>query len=403
MVNEAMMFDADILDLAVRYRHETHAEPELSCREFKTQHRLRTILEAAGAQDIFDAFGTGLVVDVHGSVSSTPGCTIGFRGDIDALPIQEQRPDLDYQSTIPGVMHACGHDTHSAIALAIALQLLRDRDSFSGTARFWFQPAEEAEPLGGRAFMNEGWLEGVDAAIGIHVNPDIQAGKIGVLPGVVNCSSDEWSMTIYGQSSHGGKPHEGVDAVVIAASIVGEIQTIVARTKDPNTPLVITVGTIHGGTATNIVADQVSLGGTIRAMDEGVRSHAHIALDRIAKAYSNIYETRVELEIELGEPPIRNDPAMCAVIRRATEVALGADALIQANRWTASDDFGFYTDAMPGVYYWYGCRNEELGNVAMLHHPKFGVADCDMVKAAKVGLNAMYLAFEEIAALKAHK
>ena len=294
------------------------------------------------------------------------------RADLDALPIQEET-GLEYASRNVGVMHACGHDSHVAMAYAAAVSLARRRDRFAGTVRFIFQPAEEAEPLGGRAMVEEGHIDDVDAVIGIHVDPSIEAGKIGVRAGPFAASADELDITVHGKAGHGGRPHEGVDAIAIAAGIVQELQKIPARQKDPAVPLVISIGRISGGTVRNIIAGEVVMEGTIRTMDESVRAFAHERIEAIATALARAHGGGAEVVIRRGEPVLENDPAMVALVKAAGDDVGGEGTVLDVAPWTAADDFAFYTKVKPCVYFRLGVGNAAKGCVHGLHHPAFRI------------------------------
>ncbi|MFP6745016.1 MAG: amidohydrolase, partial [Alphaproteobacteria bacterium] len=242
------VLDNSVVDRMIELRRAIHQNPELSHRENATSALVRDELEAAGIGPIREVAGTGLIVDIAGSndVGPTGGPTLAIRADLDALPITEQT-GLPFASRNAGVMHACGHDSHTAMVLAAALTLKATPESFAGTARIIFQPAEEAEPLGGRAVIADGHLDDVDGVIGIHVDPAMDTGRIGVRTGAFASSADELDIRVLGTAAHGAKPHQGVDAIVVAAALVGQLQSVVSRNRDPAELLIITLGTIDGG------------------------------------------------------------------------------------------------------------------------------------------------------------
>ena len=242
----------DIIDAVIATRRQMHRFPELSNEEAETTALLRRELTSAGLTDIRPVGHTGVVTDVQGS---SPGRTVAVHADIDALPITEQT-QLSFASENRGVMHACGHDVHAATVLGVALAVQRERDSFPGTLRFVFQPAEEREPLGARAVIAGGFLEGVSAIVALHVSPDFDTGTVALRPGTAMASSDEFEIVVRGRSSHAGWPNVGRDAIATLAAIIQESQKIVSRRMNPRTPLVINFGKIVGGTAANVVADE---------------------------------------------------------------------------------------------------------------------------------------------------
>ncbi len=377
--------DGDILDRMIEVRRAIHQFPELSNREAETSALVRRELEAAGIGPIREVAGTGLIVEIPRA--GTSGRGLAIRADLDALPITE-RTGLPYASKNSGVMHACGHDSHTAMVLAAALSLARAPDGLGGTARFIVQPAEEAEPLGGRAAVAGGHHDGVDGVVGIHVDPAIEAGRIGVRAGPFAASSDELDITVFGKAAHGAKPHEGVDAIVAAAALVGELQTIASRNRDPAEPLVITLATIEGGAIRNILADEVRLTGTIRTMSEAVRDMAHGRIRALCDGLAAAYGARTEVAIREGEPVLVNDAAMVELINAAAADVAGPDCAFAAEPWTASDDFAFYSQVRPSVYFRLGVGNPDKGCVHALHHPEFRLDEDAMTLGATVLVRA---------------
>lgn len=369
--HESRQMEKDILERMIEIRRHLHRYPELSNAEAKTQAYLRAALEKEGITGIRDVAGHGLAVDIVGGKAKS-NRKVAIRADIDALPIIEES-GVDFASVNPGVMHACGHDAHSAMVFATAAHLHRTRDSFGGTVRLIFQPAEEAEPLGGRRVVEEGLLDDVDGAIGIHVDPYTQSGKIAVGSGPYTLACDIFDATVTGVSAHAAKPSEGVDAIAAACAMVGEIQKIVAREVDPYEPLVISITGIEGGGAYNIIADKVHLKGTIRSGSEAVRIKAQRRLCEILQGVAQSHQAQVELKIIRGEPPVVNDAELTQIVSDSAAAQFGDENVLSAPGWTAADDFGFYSEKRPSVYFRLGIRSEEQGSVYPLHHPKFRV------------------------------
>src|SRR5262249_49419714 len=282
----------------------------------------------------------------------------------------------------PGVMHACGHDAHSAMVFATAAHLHRMRESFGGTVRLIFQPAEEAEPLGGRRVVEEGLLDDIDGAIGIHVDPYTPTGKIAVGTGPYTLACDIFDAIVTGSSAHAAKPSEGVDAIAAACAMVSEIQKIVARETDPFDPLVISITGIEGGGAYNVIADKVHLKGTIRSGSEATRLKAQRRLGEILKGVARSHQAKVDLKIISGEPPVVNDAELTQIVSDSAAASFGDASVLKAPGWTAADDFGFYSENRPSVYFRLGIRNEEAGAVYALHHPKFRVDEAALPMGA---------------------
>lgn len=353
-------------------RHAMHREPELSNQERKTQGRILAILDRFGITGAQSFHKTGVYVDIVGSASGE-GRSIAVRGDIDALPIQEAREDLPYRSQVPGVMHACGHDMHASIALGTALAFSRMRHNFAGKVRVFFHPAEEAEPVGGRSVESDALLQGFDYAIGFHVSPDLPAGTFGAKEGAVTKSADQFRLTFTGTMSHGAAPYKGVDAITIAAAFINEVQKVVSREMPPDDGAVVTIGTIHGGEASNIICPSVALEGTIRTKSAQRRSLLTQRITEIAAGVATMHRGHADCVISTGEPPVVNDAELVGSFRHLVSETVGKDHF-QADRTAdGSDDFGFYSAQIPAIYFWFGSR--ETGNESGLHTPTFGVSD----------------------------
>ncbi len=372
----------DILEHMVGMRRHLHMHPELSNEEHATQRYLLERMRAEGIQTARTAAGTGVVVDVTGDRQLSNRC-VAMRADIDALPIKEDT-GLDFASRNPGVMHACGHDAHTAMAFAAMLALHRRRDTFGGTVRFIFQPAEEAEPLGGRRIVEEGHLDGVEAAIGIHVDPYLETGHVAVGAGPYTLASDIFDIVLKGTSAHAAKPHEGVDALAVGCSLVGELQKLVSRETGPFDPLVLSVTRFHAGQSYNVLADEVAISGTIRSGRDATRARALRRLEQVTDAVAAAYGIAAQVTVVRGEPPVVNDAAMVAVVSDAVNESLGANALIIAPGWEAADDFGFYSQKVPSVYFRLGVRDPEAAEAYPLHHPRMNVDERALALGASV-------------------
>ncbi|MCK1333277.1 amidohydrolase [Bradyrhizobium sp. CW9] len=360
-------------DAVIELRHDMHREPELSNAEWKTQERIRAALQRFGLVDAKTFHNTGLYVDIEGRASG-PKRAVAVRGDIDALPIQETRDDLPFSSQIKGVMHACGHDVHGSIALGTALALHRLRDNFAGKVRVFFQPAEEAEPLGGRTVQEEKLLDGFDRAVGFHVSPGIPAGMFGAQEGAVTKSADQFKLTITGKMAHGASPHNGIDAITIAAAFVNEVQKVVSREMPVDDGAVVTIGTIHGGEATNIICPSVVMEGTIRTSSSDRRALLSQRVREVAEGVAAMHRGHADCVIRRGEPAVVNDAEMVKRFRQLVHDTAGQGALLHERRPVAgSDDFGFYAECVPSIYFWLGTRAP--GNESFVHTPTFGASD----------------------------
>lgn len=359
----------------IEMRHSMHREPELSNNEWKTQQRIRETLERFGLTGAKTFHKTGLYVDIEG-LAPGPQRSVAVRGDIDALPIQETRDDLSYRSQVPGVMHACGHDTHTSIALGTALAFHRMRQDFSGKLRVFFQPAEEAEPLGGRSVAEEGLLTGFDAAVGFHVKTDLPAGMYGARPGAVTKSADQFALKLIGTMAHGARPHAGVDAIAMAGAFINEVQKVVSREMPFDDGAIITIGTIAGGEATNIICPSVTMTGTIRTSSAERRKLLVQRVREIAEGVAAMHRGKAEFSHRFGEPPVINDAVMVERFRRLVLETAGEDKFSDRKSPTAgggADDFGFYSACVPSIYFWFG--SQEPGNESGVHTPTFGASD----------------------------
>ncbi|MDX3973732.1 amidohydrolase [Shinella sp.] len=363
-------------------RRHLHRNPELSNEERETQAYLKQALEEAGLRDVRPVAGFGLAVDIVGTAGPSNRKVV-IRADIDALPITETA-GVPFSSERPGVMHACGHDAHAAMGYAAAVLLDQQKQAFSGTVRIIFQPAEEAEPLGGRRVVEEGLLDDVDAAIGIHVDPYTATGRIAVGAGPYTLACDIFDVVVTGNSAHAAKPSEGVDAIAVACSMVTELQKIVAREIDPYDPLVISVTGIEGGGAYNVIAAEARLKGTIRSGHEETRQKAWTRLRQILEGVAATHGATVEINLQRGEPPVVNAPEMVEVVRRAGNEIVGQENVLALPGWTAADDFAFYSEKCPSVYFRLGIRNEEVDAIHPLHHPEFRVDEAALPQGAMV-------------------
>jgi amidohydrolase len=371
-MTDPLLEDARALhDDVVRIRRDLHRHPELSWQEIRTAGIAAREMEALGFQVRTGVARTGVVADLdHGE-----GPTIALRADMDALPITEAN-DHDFVSERPGVMHACGHDLHTAGLIGVARLLagLRDRgDLPPGRVRFLFQPSEESMDIegksGGRRMAEEGVMEGVDAILGLHVGAHLPSGRVVLDPGPFFAGSDEIHCTIRGRSSHAARPHDGVDAIVLAALGITAVQQVVARQVPPAETAVVTFGMIRGGTAKNIIADEVRLEGTLRYFEPETRERIHAGLRR---AFGTVEAMggAVDLEIRSGYPPVVNDPPLTERVRRVVDEVAGPEALLEIGPIMESEDFSFLSREAPGAFFWLGAG---LPEPRSHHHPRFDV------------------------------
>ncbi|MER9337954.1 M20 family metallopeptidase [Mesorhizobium sp. M0293] len=364
-------------------RHAMHREPELSNHESKTQQRIKEMLERFGLASATVFHNTGLYIDIEGTASGRRRL-IAVRGDIDALPIDEARDDLPYRSQVRGVMHACGHDLHASIAMGTALAFQRMRSNFAGKIRVVFQPAEEAEPLGGRTVAELNLLEGFDHAVGYHVVPLMPFGTYSAHEGAATTSADQFTVMVTGNAAHGSTPHSGVDAITIAAAFINEVQKVVSREMPVEDRSVITIGTIHGGAATNIICPSVVMEGTIRTTSPTRRELLAKRLREVAEGIAAVHRGAAEVVIVSGEPVVINDPGMVRLFRDTVSTTVGAEAYTEAPTVGGSDDFGFYSQRVPSIYFLFG--SGQPGKESGVHTPTFAVSDDVLIPTTELAI-----------------
>ncbi|HWI50879.1 MAG TPA: amidohydrolase [Symbiobacteriaceae bacterium] len=357
----------EMAPVLAEWRQYLHAHPELSFAEYETTEWLAAKL-AAWQIPCTRPTPTGLVGVIEGR---RPGKTIAVRADIDALPITEET-GLACASTRPGVMHACGHDGHTAILLGLAKFLAEHRD-FPGRVKLLFQPAEEKPPGGAKAFVEVGVLDDVSACIGLHLMSDIPSGKAGICAGAMMANSDGFSARIQGRGGHGASPHQTVDAVMVACNAVVNLQTVVARKVDPIAPAVVTVGAIHAGTTFNIIADTAELKGTLRCFDTQVRQQLQDEVRRTLQATCDMYGATCDITWNLGYPALVNHPEITAVLQASAAEVLGAQNVFAPRPTMGGEDFAYYALKAPSAFIWVGARNPEVGARWEHHHPKFTI------------------------------
>lgn len=363
-------------------RHRIHANPELSGQERETAALVAETLMSLGLAPRSGVGGHGVVCDIAGG---TPGPMVALRADMDALPIQEET-GLPYASERPGVMHACGHDGHTAMLLGLAFVLAAARDRLRGTVRLIFQPAEETV-AGAAAMCAEGCMDGVSAVFALHAWPGVGVGVIATKPGPVMASTDTFEIVIQGSGAHGAYPHLSRDPIAIGALVVTAAQQIVARRIDPLEPAVITFGTFHAGTATNIIPAGATLTGTMRALSASVRALLPRALEETARGVCASQGATCSCTISTGVDPVVNDPAWTALAIDAARVELGAGSIAELHAPSmGAEDFGVYLRHAPGAFLRLG-----IGDKAVGHDCRYDFNDAAMVR----GITCMAAVAEE--------
>jgi len=366
------MFDQAKIDQLyphwVQLRRAFHREPELAFEEVETAKKIMAELERLEIPYQYHGKGGG-VIGMIDDAASPQSPTIALRADMDALP-GEEMTGLPFSSSIPGKMHACGHDAHMTMLLGAAA-LLKDSPP-PGKVLLVFQPAEERGG-GARVILGSGVLKGARAIFGGHVTHHYRVGEIMVGEGIVTAHSDSFSITVLGRGGHGARPHEAIDAVVIAGFLITALQTLISRESDPLHPSVVTIGSVHAGSAPNVIAAKAQLQGTIRTTQPDARGHIHDGLRRMVNAVAELHRAEIELEIREGYPPIINSPVETAIARRAVIETAGRQGLVPMEHPSmGSEDFAFYLREIPGCYVRFGARRHE-GEYIPLHSPLFDI------------------------------
>ncbi len=361
-----VLVPAETAAYAIALRRAIHRHPELGFEEVRTAALVESELDALGIEHRRVA-GTGVVGIIRGA---RPGRTAALRADMDALPITEQSGEA-CASEIPGKMHACGHDAHTAMLLGAARILAGRRATLAGNVVLIFQPAEEG-PGGAEPMIAAGVLDDpkVDAIAMLHVDPRLPTGSLGITPGPVNAAADELHVTVRGTGGHGGYPHLAVDAIPCAAAIVLALQTIASRETDPLASIVVTIGTIAGGYRNNVIADTVKMTGTIRTYDPAIRRGVEARVRRIVDGVAAGYGTTAEVAIVYGYPPVVNDAALATAFAAHLTAATGIP-IERLPPTMGAEDFAYFAERVPGVVGRLGIRNERLGSVHSGHSPQF--------------------------------
>lgn len=357
----------------VATRRDLHQHPELAFEEVRTSGIVAQRLRRLGLEVQTGLAKTGVVGLLRGEASKTGAKTIAIRADMDALPIHEMN-DIDYRSTVDGKMHACGHDGHTAMLLAVADILSKRRGELPGNIKFVFQPAEEAVG-GAEPMVKEGAVDGVDGIIGLHLISEYPTGRVGVRAGAVYAGADKFHLTVTGKGGHAAWPHLAVDPIVVSAHIVTALQTLISRETSPFDPSVITVGMIQAGSAFNIIPQTAELHGTIRTFSTEHREKLLRRLDELASGIAGAMGATCNVEVIAGCPPCVNDAGITEVVHQAAVESVGADHVDSGVEvmTTASDDMACFLNAVPGCYFVVGAQNTSKGASYPHHHPRFNI------------------------------
>ncbi len=352
----------------IGFRRDLHVHPELSLQEVRTTQRIKEALTEAGIEILDIGTPTGAVGLIRGN---GPGPTIALRGDIDALPIHEEN-DVPYRSQTDGVMHACGHDVHTTSLLGAALILNELKDTFAGTVKLIFQPAEEVNE-GARQMIDHGVMENphVDAIFGLHTYPDFPAGQVGVKSGGLMAAVDTIRIAVNGVGGHGAIPDSTVDPVVATCAMVSSLQSIVSRNVSPLDSVVVSMGTIHGGIANNVIPEEVKLTGTARSFEPTVREKLPDLVRRVVEQSVAAYGASASVEYIFHLPPVYNSESLHTLATDVVTEICGPGSAIDPRPSMGGEDFSLYMEHIPGFFYWLGTGNVEKGFVHKWHNPRY--------------------------------
>ena len=375
----AATYHSEFIDI----RRHLHAHPELSYQEFETskfvQEKLKSFLVP------FQVMAeTGVIGLIEGQNPASR--VIALRADMDALPIVEANT-TSYISQNPGVMHGCGHDVHTTCLLGAAKILSETRDLWEGTVKLIFQPGEERNPGGASLLIKEGVLDSPAPAgiIGLHVHPGLDSGRLSFRSGRVMASADEIYITIQSEGGHAAAPHLTADTILIASELIVSLQKLISRNCDPFSPSVLSICSFQGGHTTNVIPSEVKLKGTFRAMDEAWRYKAHDLIKKMAEGLVTSMGAKVDVHIDIGYPSVNNQEALTASCKVLAEALIGADKVEETELRMGAEDFGHYTQHIPGCLYRLGIRNEARGIIHNVHTPLFDVDE----SAIKTGMAMM--------------
>ena len=351
----------------IEVRRHLHMHPELSHQEINTPAFIADKLESLGVEVKRGVGGRGVVGTIRGG---KPGKTIAFRADFDALPIQDMK-QVHYKSTVPGVMHACGHDGHTAALLGFAKAMMEIKNELSGNVVLIHQFGEELSPGGARAMIKDGCLDGVDLVYGAHVESKMESGFVYVRDGFLQASEDTIKIVVRGFGTHGAEPHNGVDPILVASHIMVALQTIVSRNADPLKELVVSIGKFHAGEADNVIPSQAVLEGTIRVFDPELRKLAGRRVREIAENIAIGLGAIAEVTIDTGYDSLWNHPDAMDIVRIAAGDLYGPDRVIETPPVMPVEDFCYYTQVLPGAFFFVGAKLQDESLVFPHHHEQF--------------------------------
>ncbi len=393
---KSLMKDAEALAKKLsRIRRQIHMYPETAYEEKRTAKFVAETLRGIGLEVTTGVAKTGVVGLLRGV---DRGKTVAMRADMDALPITEQN-DVPYRSRVDGKMHACGHDGNTTSMLGVAMLLAKRRKKIAGNVKFLFQPSEEAPPGGALPMIKEGVLTKpkVDAIIGVHVDPSIAAGRIGLRVGPMMAAADNFDFAVTGEATHGAKPHLGVDAIALSAQVIQALQTIPSRRINPVHPVVVTLGTIKGGYRRNVIADRVEVEGTARTLHAKDRTSVEKMIRQTVAQVTKSGGGGYEYSYERGYPILTCDPRMTDIVRRASIELLGKRSVVEIDEPSmGGEDFAYFVNEVPGTMLRLGTMNKKKGFTYPWHHPKFDLDEDGLWMGAAIMARAALICLDEL-------
>ncbi|MDZ5606341.1 M20 family metallopeptidase [Bacillus pseudomycoides] len=380
-----------VRDEVIEWRRYFHKYPELSFQEEKTAQFVYETLQTFGELEISRPTKTSVMARLIGQL---PGKVIALRADMDALPIEEEN-DFDFVSQNLGVMHACGHDGHTAMLLGAAKLLTQLKEHIKGEIRFLFQHAEELFPGGAQEMVKAGVMDGVDQVIGIHLCSPIEVGKFGVCHGPATSGSDTFDIKIQGKGGHSSEPHATVDPIAVGSQVISNLQHIVSRNRDPLEKLVVSVTKFYSGTAYNVIPDTATLSGSIRSLNPELRKQLPSTMKRIVKGVTEAHDASFELDYHFGYSSVVNDDRVREVIEKTIMDVWGEDSLLNLPALMSGEDFSAFSDEVPGCFIFVGAGNQNKGIIYPHHHPRFSIDEDALEIGVELFVQSSFRLLEE--------
>lgn len=375
----------------IRWRRYLHQHPELSFHEHKTSQFVYETLQSFGGLDVSRPTATSVMARLIGR---QPGPVVALRADMDALPIQEENT-FAFTSQNKGVMHACGHDGHTAILLGTAKALVRLQEHVQGEIRFLFQHAEETWPGGAQEMVQAGAMDGVDAVFGIHLWASLDIGKVGIVYGPMMASMDKFTLIIQGKGGHAALPHQTIDSIAVGSQVVTNLQHIVSRNTDPLEHTVLSVTQFVAGTTFNVIPDSVQIRGTVRTLNQSVRQSLPVLMERVIKGVTEAHGATYDLQYVFGYHPVVNHEQTTRIVEETVLDIFSEEALDKMKPNMAGEDFSAFQQEAPGTFFYIGAGNKEKGIMYPHHHPRFTVDEDALETGVKMFVHTVFTFVEK--------